>query len=199
MEELLIKKLNLKNVLNKPKTQKLPKSLLEFIPFKEVWNNCVFLENGNIVGGIKIGSINLSLLFDEEQKLKVSQLKKVLNSIDYPIKIFSIDKPVDLSDNSNTLGSKIKSERNKYKEKLLKEDYEYINFLSKQNSVVNRDFYLILEENNNNEKLLKQKVNDLIQEFNSINLSAEIIMSEEWRELLYENDALHETAHGSDI
>lgn len=185
MEELLIKKLNLKNVLNKPKTQKLPKSLLEFIPFKEVWNNCVFLENGNIVGGIKIGSINLSLLFDEEQKLKVSQLKKVLNSIDYPIKIFSIDKPVDLSDNSNTLGSKIKSERNKYKEKLLKEDYEYINFLSKQNSVVNRDFYLILEENNNNEKLLKQKVNDLIQEFNSINLSAEIIMSEEWRELLY--------------
>lgn len=33
--------------------------------------------------------------------------------------------------------------------------------------------------------MLKQKLNDLIQEFSSIGLSANIVSSEEWRELLY--------------
>ena len=150
-----------------------------------MWNNCVFLDNNRIVGGIKIGSINLSLLFDEEQKIKVSQLKKILNSIDYPIKIFSIDKPINLDDNLNTLGSKIKVEKNKFKQQLLEEDYDYIRFLNNQKSVVNREFYIIVEESSNNEKLLKQKINDLIQEFISIGLSAELVLSEEWRELLY--------------
>ena len=135
--------------------KKIPKTILDFIPFQDVWNNYVFLDNNRIVGGIKIGSINLSLLFDEEQKIKVSQLKKVLNSIDYPIKIFSIDKPINLEGNLNTLGSKIKAEKNKHKQKLLEEDYEYIQFLNNQKSVVNREFYLIIEESSDNEKLLK--------------------------------------------
>lgn len=143
------------------------------------------MDNNQIIGGVKIGSINLSLLFDDEQKIKVSQLKKVLNSIDYPIKIFSMDKPINLDGNLNCLGSKIKKETNKHKQKLLEEDYDYIQFLNSQHSVINREFYLVTEENRDNEKLLKQKLNDIIQEFNSIGLMAEMITSEEWRELLY--------------
>ena len=182
----LIKKVNIKKFTGKEvKLKKVPKTLLNFIPFKDVWNNFIFLDNNHIVGGLKIGSINLSLLFDEEQKLKVSQLKKVLNSIDYPIKIFSIDKPIDLENNLNTLGAKIKAEKNKNKQKLLEEDYDYIKFLNNQRSVDKQEFYLIIEETNDNEKLLKQKLNDLIQEFTSIGLSADMVTSEEWRELLY--------------
>ena len=68
--------------------------MLDFIPFDDVWNNMVYLDNNHIVGGIKINSINLCLLFDEEQKTKVLELKKVLNAIDFPIKIFSHTKSV---------------------------------------------------------------------------------------------------------
>ena len=89
------------------------------------------MDNNRIVGGIKIGSINLHLLFDEEQKIKVAELKKVLNSIDYPVKIFSVDKPINLDDNLNLLGSKIKSETNKSKIKLLEEDYNFVQDLNK--------------------------------------------------------------------
>ncbi len=96
-----------------------------------------------------------------------------------------MDKPINLDNNLNSLGSKIKIEKNKYKQKLLEEDYDYIKFLNSQRSVVNREFYLIVEETKDNEKLLKQKLNDIIQEFNSISLVAEMISSEEWRELLY--------------
>ncbi len=90
-----------------------------------------------------------------------------------------------MENNLNILGSKIKSETNKYKQRLLEEDYDYINFLHNQKSVISREFYLIVEEASINEKLLTQKLNDLIQEFSSIGLSAELVTSEEWRELLY--------------
>ena len=167
------------------KKSKIPKTILDFIPFQDVWNNIVYLDNKRIVGGIKIGSINLHLLFDEEQKIKVAELKKVLNSIDYPIKILSVDKPINLDDNLNLLGSKIKSETNKHKVKLLEEDYEYIQELNNKRWVVNREFYLIVEEDGANEQLLNQKLSDLIQEFISIGLPSERISSEEWRDLLY--------------
>lgn len=158
---------------------------MEFLPFNDVWNNYVYLDDNHIIGGIKIGSINLSLLFDEEQQTKVSQLKKVLNSIDYKIKIFCIDKPINLDNNLNILGSKIKSEKNKNKLKLLEEDYDFISSLNNRKSVVNREFFLILEEDASNETLLNQKINDLIQEFSSIGLHSEKVSSEEWRDLLY--------------
>lgn len=150
-----------------------------------MWNNFIYLDDNKIIGGIKIGSINLSLLFDEEQQVKVSQLKKVLNSIDYKIKIFCIDKPIDLEDNLNILGTKIKSEKNKSKIKLLEEDYNFIDSLNNRKSVVNREFILIIEEDTENENLLNQKISDLIQEFSSIGLSSEKVLSEEWRDLLY--------------
>lgn len=159
--------------------------MLDFIPFDDVWNNIVYLNNNHIVGGIKINSINLCLLFDEEQKTKVLELKKVLNAIDFPIKIFSIDKPIMLEDNINILNNKIKNSTNKYKTKILEEDLKYIESLNQKRQVVNREFYLIVEETLENEKLLKQKLNDLIVNFSSMGLSSSLIKSEEWRNLIY--------------
>ena len=166
-------------------TKKLPKIITDFIPFQDVWNNFIYLDNNKIISGIKINSLNLHLLFDEEQKTKVSEFKKVLNSIDYPIKIFSIDNPINLDDNLNILGSKIKSETNKNKIRLLEEDYNFIQEINNKKWVVNREFYLVIEEDQENEQLLNQKTNDLIQEFNAIELSSSRVSSEDWRDLLY--------------
>ncbi len=99
--------------------------------------------------------------------------------------MFCIDKPINLENNLNILGSKIKQETNKYKTKLLEEDYDFINSLNNKKSVVNREFYLIIEEDAENETLLSQKINDLVQEFSAMGLHAEKVCSEEWRELLY--------------
>ena len=159
--------------------------MLDFIPFQDVWDNCVYLDNNRIVGGIKVGSINLCLLFDEEQKIKVFEFKKILNSIDYPIKILSVDRPIQLDENINILNTKIKQETNKAKVKIMNEDLDYINTLNTDKEVVNREFYLLVEENSDNEKLLKQKLSDILIELNSMGLSSSIITSEEWRDILF--------------
>ena len=163
----------------------MPKEVADFIPFQDVWNNYVYLDDNKVIGAIKIGSLNLYLLFDEEQKIKISELKKVLNSIDYPIKIFSVDKPINLDNNLNILGAKIKSESNKNKVRLLEEDFNFVNELNNKKWVVNREFYLIIEETLENENILKQKINDLIQELTAMGLHSSQVTSEEWRELLY--------------
>ena len=159
--------------------------MLDFIPFQDVWDNCVYLDNNRIVGGIKVGSINLCLLFDEEQKIKVLELKKILNSIDYPIKILSVDRPIQLDENINILNTKLRQETNKSKIKILNEDLDYINTLNADKEIVNREFYLLVEESSDNEKLLKQKLNDILIELNSMGLASSIISSEEWRDILY--------------
>ena len=113
------------------------------------------------------------------------ELKKVLNSLDYPIKIFSIDKPILLDDNINILNTKIKQETNKSKIKILEEDLNYVTTLNNKRQVVNREFYIVIEESSENENLLKQKLNDLIVDLSAMGLGSSIISSEEWRDLLY--------------
>lgn len=158
---------------------------MDFIPFNEVWDNYVYLDNGRIVGGIKISSLNLELLYYEEQKLKVVGLKNILNGIDYPIKIFTINKPINLDKNINIVGTKLRNETNKNKAKLLEEDYKFTESLNFDKAAVNREFYLIVEEDVNDTALLKQKLNDLIQDFNAMGLSSTLITSEEWRDVLF--------------
>ena len=167
------------------KKDKLSKTMMDFIPFQDVWNNFVYLDNNRIVGGIKVGSINLCLLYDEEQRLKILELKKLLNSIDYPIKILSIDRPILLDNNINNLATKIRLESNKNKIKILNEDLNYLKNLNYEKQVVNREFYLVIEESSENEILLKQKLNDILIEFNSMGLMSSIVSSEEWRDLIY--------------
>lgn len=177
--------MNMHSVTKKKDSKKNLKTVLDFIPFKEVWNDIIYLDNNHIIGCIKIDSINLALLFDEEKRIKVNQLKKVLNAIDYPFKIFCIDKPADLSNNLNILSSKIKTEKNIFKKNILEEDYRYIQSLNNTKSIVNREFFLIIQEDSEHEKLLKQKINDLIQQFNGIGLYSRMLSSDELRDFLF--------------
>ena len=61
--------------MKKDKKKKIDKSILEWIPFKEVWNDLIFLENDKIVGVIKVNSINLQLCSSEEQDSKIFQFR----------------------------------------------------------------------------------------------------------------------------
>ncbi len=173
--------MNLKKVLNKRKL----KTIKEYIPYKEVWNNVCVLEDGNIMGGIKINCLNLYLMYEEEQISKIEQFKKILLSMNYKYQILSMDSKIDLNDNINELKTKLNNENNVYKQKLLQEDVHYMEMINNTNNIKNRNFYIFITDNN--EKILKEKLSDLVIKFNSINLISEIIKSDEFREIIYSN------------
>ena len=89
--------------MNKNKKEKIDKSILEWLPFKEVWNDLLYLDNDKVVGIIKVNSINLQLYSNEEQTSKIFQFRKVLLSLEYPFKILALDKPISLSEHIENL------------------------------------------------------------------------------------------------
>ena len=111
-----------KEKVKKEKKKKIEKSILDWLPFKEVWNDLLFLDNDRVVGIIKVNSINLQLFSNEEQNSKIFQFRKVLLSLEYPFKILALDKPISLSDHIENLLLLSKNTDDENKRKLLEED-----------------------------------------------------------------------------
>ena len=158
-----------------------------FISLKNVISSCSVLKP-DFTTVVFIFSILLRIIstdFSQRKIISSTSRSMKLSCSDNSIKIFCLDKPINLEDNLNILKGKCKNSKNKKKQKLLDEDFEFISSLNTSKSVVNREFYLIVEEINDNEKLLNQKLTDLIQDFTSIGLNSERIKSEEWRDILY--------------
>lgn len=167
------------------KNYKQNKSVLDWIPFKEVWNDLLFLENNKVVGLIKINSINFQLFSEEEQTSKIFQFRKILLSLEYPFKILAVDKPVSLSEHIQNLIFLSKHTDNEIKKQLLDEDIKYAEKIMNNNLVNNREFYLLIDEDKDNIKLLKSKINDIVLQFSNIGLTSEQAKTDEIRELLF--------------
>lgn len=167
------------------KKKKVDKSILEFLPFKEVWNDLLFLDNDKVIGLIKINSINLQLCSNEEQTSKVFQFRKILLSFEYAFKILALDKPISLNNHIENLSYLVNNTDDKVKKELLIEDINYANNIMSKNMVNNREFYLLIEEDKDNTKLLKSKMNDIITQLNSIGLGSEQARTDEIKELLF--------------
>lgn len=169
----------------KKKDKKVNKSILEWLPFKEVWNDLLFLKNDRVVGIIKVNSINLQLYSNEEQNSKIFQFRKVLLSLEYPFKIIALDKPISLSDHIENLVYLSKNTDDKKKKQLLDEDIQYADNIMNKNIVNNREFYLLIDEDKDNVKLLKSKINDIVSQLCNIGLSSEQTKTDEIKELLF--------------
>lgn len=169
----------------KKKDKKVNKSILEWLPFKEVWNDLLFLKNDRVIGIIKVNSINLQLYSNEEQNSKIFQFRKVLLSLEYPFKIIALDKPISLSDHIENLVYLSKNTDDEKKKQLLDEDIQYADNIMNKNIVNNREFYLLIDEDKDNVKLLKSKINDIVSQLCNIGLSSEQTKTDEIKELLF--------------
>ena len=175
----------MKNKNKKEKTKKVDKSILEWLPFKEVWNDLLFLDNDKVVGVIKVNSINLQLYSNEEQTSKIFQFRKVLLSLEYPFKILALDKPVSLTDHIENLLYLSKNTDDEIKRQLLDQDISYAEMIMNKNIVNNREFYLLIDEDKDNVKLLKSKLNDIISQLSNIGLASEQAKTDDIKELLF--------------
>ena len=175
----------MKNKNKKEKTKKVDKSILEWLPFKEVWNDLLFLDNDKVVGIIKVNSINLQLYSNDEQTSKIFQFRKVLLSLEYPFKILALDKPVSLTDHIENLLYLSKNTDDEIKRQLLDQDISYAEMIMNKNIVNNREFYLLIDEDKDNVKLLKSKLNDIISQLSNIGLASEQAKTDDIKELLF--------------
>jgi conjugal transfer ATP-binding protein TraC len=148
----------------------------ELYNIKEVQNGLIITEKKKLAV-LKIEPVNFIIKPKGEQEAIILSFQKFLNSLDFPIQFLMTTNTLNLEDYLSELKSKITSE----KESIFQEYQAHLKKLIKDNSVMNRNFYLIIPENHGLEIQLK-----ICEErLNTLNLKTTSPTKEEILDLIY--------------
>lgn len=126
----------------KPKTS--PNSTQNTLQIAEVRDGIVIMNDGSYRSVVMVKSINFDLMSPQEQESVEYAYQGFLNSLYFPVQIFIRSRKVDLKPYLERL-DKIRSEHDNMLLALLMEDYiDYMDGLSRQTNIMDKNFYLII-------------------------------------------------------
>ena len=128
----------------KKTAQKIRTSTQKFIEIEDIVDNVVLLASGNACLVIEVKATNFALLSEEEQNAKVLSYSSLLNSLSFPIQIVIRSKKVDISSYLNLLEEKILATQNQLLQNQIVLYKDFIKELVKVNTVLDKNFYLVL-------------------------------------------------------
>lgn len=153
----------------------------DFLPIKDINNNCILLNNNEKVTGIKIMPKNIFIMGPEMMNSVISNLRVVYNLIDYEFWVVSADRPVDISIYMSQLELAYQNEVDPVRKKLLMQDIRKGETFM-QNDVVDTEFYLLFKEKN--DETIQKRIRNLINNFANAGLSTRQVTNEDLRVLL---------------
>lgn len=153
----------------------------DFLPIKEINNNCILLTDKSKVTGIKIMPKNIFIMGPEMMNSVISNLRVVYNLIDYEFWIMSADRPVDISVYMAQLELLYQNEQDPVRRKLIMQDIrkgeEFM-----QNNVVDTEFFLLFKEKN--DEVIQKRIRNLINNFANAGLATHQVTNEDLRVLM---------------
>ena len=111
---------------------------------KEIKNSLIVTKNKKLAV-LKVEPINFSIKPEGEQEAIILSFQKFLNSLDFPIQLLMTTETLNLEEYLNNLRNNL----DESKVKVFSEYKEHIKKIIKDNSVMNRNFYLIIPETSN--------------------------------------------------
>lgn len=127
-----------------PKQVPHPNSTQNSLQIAEVRDGIVIMNDGSFRAVVMVKSINFDLMSPQEQEAVEYSYQGFLNSLYFPVQIFLRSTKVDLRDYIEKL-DKIRTEHDNMLLALLMEDYiNYIDGLSQQTNIMDKNFYVIL-------------------------------------------------------
>ncbi|MFA5953331.1 MAG: DUF87 domain-containing protein [Candidatus Pacearchaeota archaeon] len=143
------------------KTRKLKEDKLKkVLEIGEIKDNLIHY-NKKKIAVLRVESLNFSIKSQGEQEAIMFSFQKFLNSIDFPIQILMTTETLDLDIYLKSLEKKSLNERNK---EIFNSYKEHMQDLIKQNSAMNRNFYLVIPEStdlNIQVKLCEERLHSL--------------------------------------
>ncbi len=125
---------------------------------------------------LKILPINFAIKTDEEKETIILQFQKFLNSIDFPIQFLINTDSVNLDSYLDALERRI----NKKYSKLFEKYKEYLKSTISKNSIMNRNFYLVIKEKTN----IENQVEICLERLENMNLKVELLKKEQLQDLM---------------
>ena len=152
-----------------------------WIKFKEINNNVIYLDNKEMVTGVKIQPRNIFILEENYQNQIIDALKTFYNLIDYEFWIVVADRPVDVNLYISQLQLQLNDTTNPVYRKLIVDDINKAEMFV-NNGVVDTEYFILFKEKNNDQ--LQKKVRNLINNLASCNLIASQTSNEDLRTIL---------------
>lgn len=147
------------------KNKKQIQSVQNWIPIDAFFNNgIVKTKNNKYLKIIKIISINYSLKSELEKKSILNSYKVFLKTCNFNIQIIIQSNKEDLSKHIKNINNQIKKEKQK-NNNIVNYSKKYIDFINKKNKEKNsssKNFYILIDSQNN----LENKENLIIQDLN---------------------------------
>ena len=153
----------------------------DFLPIKEIANNCILLNTKEKVTGIKIMPKNIFIMGPDMMNSVISNLRVVYNLIDYEFWIISADRPVDISVYMSQLELAYQNETDPIRKKLIMQDIRKGEMFIQEN-VVDTEFYLLFKEKN--DEIIQKRIRNLINNFANAGLATRQVSNEDLRVLI---------------
>lgn len=139
----------------------------DWIPIQEIYDNGIIKINKNkYIKILKIIPINYNLKSDLEKKTILNSYKIFLKTCNFNIQILIQSNKEDLSQNILNIEKNIQEKKDKYLKKISNNYINYINKLNYSKNSATKDFYIIIEnEKNDNFNSIDIKENDLKEKY----------------------------------
>ncbi len=166
---------------NKPTKQELEQkqrmqTANEFINVKDVKGSTLYTKDGYIFAFLKINPISLELLSPREKEKKIRNFAAEFSSEKKSFKFFSISRPVDISGLTSWITALLQDVTDPIRKELILNEIREVSAFALTGEVVERQFYLIIWEtaNEDGEKELSRRANELENKFSSCEIVAEL-------------------------
>lgn len=119
----------------------------EFLDVYDITNDMVILKDGVVSIIMQIGTMNFSLLAEQEQDAIMYTYGALLNSLNFPIQINIQSNVKDASRYLRLLDSQIKQSKSRAKSQLIAEYREFVANLIHERNVLEKKFFVVVPTN----------------------------------------------------
>ena len=152
-----------------------------WITVKDINNNIIFLDNKEMVTGVKIQPRNIFIMDEQAQNNIIDQLRIFYNLIDFEFWLIVADRPVDINLYISQLELWLNDVSSPAIRKLVVSDIEKADMFM-QNDVVDTEYFILFKDNNN--ESMNKKVRNLINNLATCGLIASQTSNEDLRMVL---------------
>ena len=152
-----------------------------WVPVKDINNNMIFLDNKQMVTGVKIQPRNIFILEENYQNSIIDSFRTFYNLIDYEFWLIIADRPVDINLYISQLQLQLNDTQNPVYRKLLIDDISKAE-LFMNNGIVDTEYFILFKDKDTDS--IQQKIRNLISNLANCGLIASQTSNEDLRMII---------------
>ena len=152
-----------------------------WVPIKDINNNMIFLDNKQMVTGVKIQPRNIFILEENYQNSIIESFRTFYNLIDYEFWLIIADRPVDINLYISQLQLQLNDTQNPVYRKLLIDDISKAE-LFMNNGIVDTEYFILFKDKDTDS--IQKKIRNLIRNLANCGLIASQTSNEDLRMII---------------